>query len=945
MILVKQQGNLYNIQFKYNQQVIELIKAVPGRRWVPEDKMWTIPADKLGFLIAQFKATPFESELKIVSQEQLNENATVEGVKEIPDWDLSDVNLYVEEGHQLFSHQIDTMKYYLWRIHNGYNSGFLLADEPGAGKAFTLDTKIYTPTGYKLMRDIQVGDKVFNERGEPVDVLATYDHESLEMYEVTFSDGKSVTCCKDHLWTILNNEFKSTTCSLSQIIDGSWRHQKNRRGYNYNTIFIPRCNPVQFEHQEVPLDPYLLGALLGDGSMTSSTIGFTTADIEMIDRLSPLLPEGLHFRRTGDNNGLDYNIVHKISPKNTRKQLNEVRQALRKLNLEGKNSHTKFIPEVYKFNSVDVRLSVLQGLIDTDGYANDTNDLVYTTVSSQLKDDVVFLVESLGQVCTEKFYTKTNSWDVRIRCDDPTIFCRLTRKKKRLSKRRFTPRRRFQSIKYVGQLPGKCITVSGPSKLYLCDHFIVTHNTVQIMNIAMWKKEHRNSKHCLIIVCVNSAKYNWVEDIQKHTNGKEHPYIIGSRIRRNGTINCSGSGKDKIKDLITGKMYGKEDGDPLPYFLVMNIESLRTKVGKTKVVTNEIIRMINDGDIDSIAIDEIHKNASPSSIQGQQLNAIKKKAKKQIEWFPLTGTPITSKPTDVFTPLGLIGGHTVTSFWDWCHMFCVYGGFGGKEIVGYKNIPYLKTLLQPNMLRRLKKDILDLPPKVYHVEYVENTPYQQKLYEQVSEELKQEKDNILKSLNPMTRFLRLRQVNGSPELVDSSLVVDKSYLSHNAKFQRALELIDEIVESGEKVVVFSNWVEPLRTFYRFISPKYKVCCYTGTMPSDEREKHKSVFINNPNYPIMIGTFGALGTSHTLTVASNIIFLDECWNPSDQTQAEDRLVRPGQNNTVNIYSIITKDTVDDVVHNILSKKDSVAKFIVDDELDLQKNPDLFDMLVN
>lgn len=85
MILVKQQGNLYNIQFKYNQQVIELIKAVPGRRWVPEDKMWTIPADKLGFLIAQFKATPFESELKIVSQEQLNENATVEGVKEIPD--------------------------------------------------------------------------------------------------------------------------------------------------------------------------------------------------------------------------------------------------------------------------------------------------------------------------------------------------------------------------------------------------------------------------------------------------------------------------------------------------------------------------------------------------------------------------------------------------------------------------------------------------------------------------------------------------------------------------------------------------------------------------------------------------------------------------------------------------------------------------------------------
>lgn len=603
MILVQQSGNVYNIKFKYDQEIIDIVKQIPGRRWEPDLKIWTIPTDKLGFLLAQFKATKFENDIKIESNEHLNENDELAGTRTIPEWDISNVPYYVADGMKPFSHQLDTMKYYLWRINNGFNSGFLLADEPGAGK------------------------------------------------------------------------------------------------------------------------------------------------------------------------------------------------------------------------------------------------------------------------------------------------------------------------------------------------------TLQIMNIALWKKHNRGSKHCLIIACVNSAKYNWVEDIKKHSNGTEVPYVLGSRIRRNGTINCSGSSKDKMKDLCTGKMYGKENGDDLPYFIVTNIEAFRTSVGRTKVFTGQIIKMIEDGEIDTIAIDEIHKNASPSSIQGQQLLQIKKKITKQIEWFPMTGTPITSKPTDVFTPLRLIDGHSQTSFWGWCQTFCVYGGFGGKEVIGYKNVPYLKTLLQPNMLRRLKKDILDLPPKVYHEEYVENTPYQQKLYNEICSEMLSQREEIMHSMNPMTRFLRLRQVNGAPELVDPALPIDKSYLSHNAKFQRALELIDEIVEAGEKVIVFSNWVEPLRTFYRFVSAKYKVCCYTGTMNSDEREKHKSVFINNPNYQIMIGTIGALGTSHTLTVASNIIFLDECWNPSDQQQAEDRCVRPGQTSTVNIYVLLSKDTVDDRVHSILSKKDGISKYIVDNELDMRKNPDLFDMLIN
>ena len=945
MITAIQNNNIYEIRFPYDPNIVELIKNVPGRWWEPNSKMWTIPSDKLGFLVNQLRGTEYESQLYVQSTERINQNESLDATAMIPNIDISHVNFSVKDGCKPFKHQLDFMKFAIDRQQRGNSCGFILADQPGAGKAFTLDTKIYTPTGYKYMKDIQVGDKVFNELGQPVEVLATYDHDSLDMYKVTFSDNKQVTCCKDHLWTVLNNSFQPTTCSLSQIIDGSWRYQKNRKGYDYTKVFIPRCKPVQFEAQTVPLDPYLLGALLGDGSLTSSTIGFSTADKEMIDRLNDCLPDGYHLHSTPSQAAIDYTIVRKVRQHNTLQHRNEVRTALKSLNLEGTNSHTKFVPEIYKYNTPEVRLSVLQGLIDTDGYVNNTNEVVYTTVSNLLKDDVVFLVESLGQVCKETFNCRTNSWDVRIQCDDPTIFCRLSRKKSKLTKRRFTPRRRFKSIEYLGKMPGKCITVSGDSKLYLCEHFIVTHNTLQVMNLGLYNRQYNGAKHCLIVCCVNSAKYNWHEDIIKHTNGKEVPYVLGSRLKRDKiSLRYDTGGAEKLKDLETGHMYGKEDAPELPYFLIVNIEAFRYKQGKYYTFTREVIKWVNDGKIGLIALDEIHRNTSPSSKQGQQILEIKKKATKNIEWIPMTGTPITSKPTDVFLPLRLVNGHNSFNYSMWCKEFCIFGGFGDYEIVGYKNMDKLKSMLQPNMLRRLKKDILDLPPKITYTEYIENSDYQKKLYSAVEEDLKKKKPQLVKSNNPLLELLKLRQVSGSPELVDNSIKIDDSYLSKNAKLSRLLELIDEIVENGEKVIVFSNWVEPLRTLYTFVSKRYKTCCYTGTMKADAREQNKRVFINNPNYPVLLGTVGAMGVSHTLTVARNIIFYDEPWNPSDREQCEDRCHRPGTTQSVNIYTLISKDTVDEAVHKIISTKEGVANYIVDNDLDVRNHPEVLDLLL-
>lgn len=473
--------------------------------------------------------------------------------------------------------------------------------------------------------------------------------------------------------------------------------------------------------------------------------------------------------------------------------------------------------------------------------------------------------------------------------------------------------------------------------------------TNELINYALYQRKRYGYKHCLVITCVNVAKYSWQDDIAKHTNGKEQGYILGSRVitrgKRKGQIRYNGSGEDKVDDLKSGHMYADEEAPELPFFIITNIESIgRTKAGKKYILEEAIIDMIESGDISMISIDECHKNMSPQSTQGKVILDIKKRTDRKVQWVPMTGTPIRNKPIDVYSPLKLVDGHAFKSFYLWSHQFCIFGGYGGYEIMGYKNIPLLKEMLQGNMLRREKSEVLDLPPKVHMIEYVENTPYQQNLYDSIAQEIYENKDSILGEINPLAHMLRLRQINGSPELVDDELVVDDDYLKFNAKLARLVELVDDIVESGEKVIIFSNWVEPLRNIYKFISKKHKTCCYTGTMKEADREKHKRVFQTNPDYKVIIGTIGAMGVSATLTAATNVIFYDDCWTPSDKEQCEDRAYRIGTTKSVNIYTLVSKGTIDEYVYKILEDKAAIAKFIVDDKLDLKRNPELFDFLL-
>ena len=480
---------------------------------------------------------------------------------------------------------------------------------------------------------------------------------------------------------------------------------------------------------------------------------------------------------------------------------------------------------------------------------------------------------------------------------------------------------------------------------FLCADQMGAGKTIEAINLALYNKETYGIKHCLIICCINMSKYNWQQEIEYQTNGQYEGYILGSRKKKSGKINPKGSSKQKLEDLISGFKYNDESEGELPFFLILNVEAIRMTENRVYRIADQIINLINNNKIEMCVIDEVHKNVSPKSQQGKQLLRIKKKTGSNCMWIPMTGTPIVNQPTDLFVPLRLVEAHSVDSFYSWTQYFCIFGGYGDHEIVGYKNMKYLKNMLQPNMIRRLKEDILDLPEKIEWIEYVENTPYQNKLMREVQLDMMSHKEDIISSLNPLAKMLRLRQVNGSPELVDFECVTDSTYLKKNAKLSRLIELVGEILSRGEKVVIFSNWVEPLRTVYKYLKPEYnKICCFTGTMSEKDRQLHKNTFINNPEYKILIGTIGALGTTHTLTVANNVIFYDEPWTASDRQQAVDRCHRISATSTVNVYTLLSKDTIDERVHNILYRKDITSKFIVDGKLDIYNNPELFDKLL-
>lgn len=448
-------------------------------------------------------------------------------------------------------------------------------------------------------------------------------------------------------------------------------------------------------------------------------------------------------------------------------------------------------------------------------------------------------------------------------------------------------------------------------KFLLCDDQGLG-KTFQIINwVGCLEKTDKINK--VLIVCgVNSLKYNWQSEISIHSD--EKGWVLGTRFRKTTGKAYEGSTKDKLDDL---------DNLPDCRYIITNIETLRAgaeKITKSKYhfpIAEKLQELCKNGTISVIAFDECHKSKEPTSLQGRAM--INVQAKYMVA---MSGTPLMNNPLDLYFPMKWLG-YENHSFYQFKQHYCTLGGWGGSQVVGYKNLEEIRAMMDNIMLRRLKSEVLDLPEKIRKIEYVDMTPKQNQIYKEVYNGVMSDLQKIKFSNNPLSMMIRLRQATGWTGIISNTV-------QESAKMERMIELVQEIVASGQKAIIFSNW-ESITEVAKEKLKSYNPAYITGATKADERMKEVDRFQNDDKCRVIIGTIGAMGTGLTLTAAQNVIFLDSPWNMALKAQAEDRAHRIGTKGTVNIITLVCKNTIDERIEELVEKKGQIADALVDGKI--------------
>lgn len=363
-----------------------------------------------------------------------------------------------------------------------------------AGKAVTLDTLIPTPFGFKKMGDIKVGDLVMAKDGYETRVTDVFPQGKVPVYEVKFTDGAKVKTCGNHLWKVKHhnphkggqNAYSERIVSTKEMLDEGI----SITGKNPHNLFaVEYSEPAEFLYREVPLDPYVLGVLLGDGTLRDGTIMYTSFDDEVTEYIKGNLPEGdMVYCQDAKKGRYVIKSAKRRTDSHGHMLKSRTMEAIVKMGLFGKLSEEKFIPKDYLLNTSVMRFELLSGLLDTDGYAS-PKCIEFATTSPYLRDQVMFLVRSLGGKATysermgkykkdgKAIETKVN-YRVHIFFPKGIAPFKIKRKADKCTQKREKLYRYIESITYCGEEEAQCICVDNEEHLFLItDHFIPTHNS------------------------------------------------------------------------------------------------------------------------------------------------------------------------------------------------------------------------------------------------------------------------------------------------------------------------------------------------------------------------------------------------------------------------------------------------------------------------------------
>jgi hypothetical protein len=780
------------------------------------------------------------------------------------------------------------------------NDKFILADDMGLGKFIVNSTPIYTPFGTKKIGDLKIGDEVIGSNGKSCNVIGVFPQGKKETYKITFNDGYTILAGDEHLWSVSSGNYgknrknerikKSLVLSTKQMFEGGTIKIKgngynSKKEYIVDTFYkspngnnkwqIPIVQPIHFKNKnELPIDPYLLGLGLGDGSFNKKNIKFS-----------------LH-KDDYDEIFNGFNLKENKPSENKRNGYINVGNSLFELNIEHTRSYNKFIPDIYKYSSIENRLSILQGLMDTDGHCMLSKNGSFTgtefsTISEKLCDDVCEIVQTLGGIARKKsrrsFYKKDGkrvecniSYRVNIKLPAGMNPFRLKRKSDRYNEPKKYPTGRYiTKIEKYGEDDCTCISVDSPDKLYVAEHCIVTHNTTSAVIASLESKAKK-----VLIVCPASLKINWEREIKNYT--------------------------DRRVLIIEGRKWGSTFD-----FYIINYDIIKNYHTTDKSEDSDDYKLLVNAGFDLAIVDEAHYISNTTANRTRLLNDVLEQIPKV--WL-LTGTPMTSRPINYFNLLKIVESPLTLNWQSYVRRYCKGYQFsvGNRKVwntSGASNLDELRERTKNIVLRRMKTDILDLPEKIITPVFLELTS---RMYDEEMEE-----------------FLRISNDNKDKETLSvtiNRLMKIRQLISYE-KIPVTCELIDKCLDQGKKVIVFTNFTMTLD----MLQEKYKKnsVVLDGRMSKERRQEAVDRFQNEDKVKVFISNIIAGGVGITLTAAEVVIMNDLSFVPAHHSQAEDRAYRYGQKNSVLVYYPIFENTVEKIIYNILQKKKGIIDQVMGD----------------
>ena len=534
------------------------------------------------------------------------------------------------------------------------------------------------------------------------------------------------------------------------------------------------------------------------------------------------------------------------------------------------------------------------------------------------------IVEAIKLLPNYYYHKKTYSWEVPINClkdlldslvHIDSIELELKNENETISNNVLTEEEisKFKIKPYDHQI--EAVNFGLKHKGWLLLDSMGVGKTAEVIYYAETLKRRGLIDHALIICGVDSLRQNWKNEIKTFSNFTVR--VLGEKLTKTGKITYT-SISERVHELM----------EPInEFFVVMNIATLRDDR-----IVEALKNKKNPNKFGLIAVDEVHRCSRRSAAQTS--NLLKLDADYKVG---CTGTLIINDSISAYCPLYFTGNDhaTLTNF---KAQYCEFGGFGGREVVGYKNLEILKDELDHCSIRRTFKDVRgDMPTKTIDYELVEMDDRHHKFYEAIKNGVKEEADKVeLNANNLLALTTRLRQATSCPTVLTTENI-------KSSKLERAAELAEDLLDSGEKVIIMSHFKESVNILKEALS-KYSPLLGTGDQSEIETQKNVDDFrFTNKN--LLIGTAQKIGTGFSMPECHYMILVDMPYTYANLDQEFCRIFRVNSKEPVYIKVLLSKDTIDEHVKEIVEDKQDLSDYIIDDKLNEKLATKLKQVLLN